>query len=107
MGPQPTTAPGLVQGDPAFDPRCDFNADGGVDVADLLTSITHNIVGDAPGPYFQRKVAYDNLPVEAVAELKPLVEKKAQALLEELDVWLAARDRARNDSLTATNPPRG
>jgi hypothetical protein len=65
----------------------------GIDVADLLTSITHNIVGDAPGPYFQRKVAYDNLPVEAVAELKPLVEKKAQALLEELDVWLAARDR--------------
>jgi hypothetical protein len=68
----------------------------GTDVADLLTTITHNIARDVPEPYFQRKVVYDNLPVEAMTELKPLVNQRAQELLEEFDRWLAARDRDAN-----------
>jgi hypothetical protein len=77
----------------------------GVDVADLLTTITHNIAGDGK-PFFQRKVAYDNLPVEAVAEVKPLVNKKAQELLEDLDRWLAARDRDINPKVTGSGRQR-
>jgi hypothetical protein len=71
----------------------------GTDVADLLTTITHNIARDVPEPYFQRKVVYDNLPVEAMTELKPLVNQKAQELLEEFDRWLAARDRDANSDV--------
>ncbi|MGH8503938.1 MAG: DUF6502 family protein [Gammaproteobacteria bacterium] len=78
----------------------------GIDVADLLTTITHNIVGDAAEPFFQRKVAYDNLPVEAVAEFKVLVNKKAQELLEELDRWLAVRDRDVNPEIKGSGRQR-
>lgn len=68
----------------------------GTDVADLLNSITHNIQRETEPPYFQRKVAYDNLPAEAIVELKPMVDERGQALLEEFDRWLAARDRDTN-----------
>jgi hypothetical protein len=78
----------------------------GIDVADLLTTITHNIVADASEPFFQRKVAYDNLPIEAVAGLKPLVHKKAQELLEEFDRWLAARDRDVNPTIKGSGRQR-
>lgn len=65
----------------------------GTDVADLLYSITHNIQHPDAPPYFQRKVSYDNLPATALEELKPLVDKHAQALLEDFDRFLADRDR--------------
>ncbi len=78
----------------------------GIDVADLLTTITHNIVGGVPEPFFQRKVAYDNLPVEALAELKSLVNKRAQELLEEFDRWLATRDRDVNPAAAGSGRQR-
>jgi hypothetical protein len=78
----------------------------GTDVADLLITITHNIADNASEPFFQRKVAYDNLPVDAVAELKPLVNQKAQELLEEFDRWLAARDRDVNPKVTGSGRQR-
>lgn len=64
----------------------------GSDVADLIATIDHNIRA-APGEaFFQRKVAYDNL-TEDGGELRKLAAEKAQRLLEELDVEMAARDR--------------
>ncbi|MDQ3796907.1 MAG: DUF6502 family protein [Pseudomonadota bacterium] len=78
----------------------------GTDVADLLTTITHNIADHASEPFFQRKVAYDNLPIEALAELKPLVNQRAQELLEEFDRWLAARDRDINPEVKGSGRQR-
>jgi hypothetical protein len=78
----------------------------GIDVADLLTTITHNIADDTSQPFFQRKVAYDNLTAEVVAAFKPLVDKKAQELLEEFDSWLAARDRDVNPAVQGTGRQR-
>jgi hypothetical protein len=78
----------------------------GIDVADLLATITHNITKGNSAPFFQRKVAYDNLPVEALAEIKPLVNQKAQELLEELDRWLAVRDRDVNPAVSGTGRQR-
>src|SRR3569832_1145046 len=54
----------------------------GSDVALLIGTIEHNLTPDQREPYFQRKVAYDNLPVEALAPLRAMTEEKAQALLE-------------------------
>jgi len=78
----------------------------GIDVADLLTTITHNITTGAADPRFQRKVAYDNLPAEAVGEFKVIVNRKAQELLEEFDRWLAARDRDVNPQLEGSGRQR-
>ena len=65
----------------------------GTDVADLVASIEHNLdrEGDAP-PFFQRKVAYDNLPAAFLPELQEIVRARGQELLEELDERMSEHD---------------
>jgi hypothetical protein len=65
----------------------------GTDVADLIAAIDHNISDTAAEPFFQRKVAYDALPVEFLPELRDLVRTEAQRLLEQLDAEMAQHDR--------------
>lgn len=65
----------------------------GTDVRHLIKTIEHNLQPDPIGPFFQRKVAYDNLPDEVLPEFRQLSVKRAQTLLEKLDRWLAQRDR--------------
>jgi hypothetical protein len=65
----------------------------GTDVQHLISTINHNLEPDSVGPLFQRKVAYDNLPDDVLPKFRMLSAKKAQALLENLDRWLAQRDR--------------
>ena len=65
----------------------------GTDVAHLISTIDHNLKSDPIGPFFQRKVAYDNLPDEVLPVFRKHSAKRAQAFLESLDRWLAQRDR--------------
>jgi uncharacterized protein DUF6502 len=65
----------------------------GADVADLITTIDHNLQHDGAAPRFQRKVMYDNLPEEAVSAFRSLSAQQAQALLENMDHWLSRHDR--------------
>jgi hypothetical protein len=65
----------------------------GTDVADLTATIDHNLEHGSADPFFQRKVMYDNVPVEALREFRALSSTQAQALLERLDKWLAQHDR--------------
>lgn len=69
----------------------------GADVADLVSSIEHNLDPEATPAFFQRKVAYDNLPPEYLPALRALLAKKGQGLLEELDADMAAHDRDLRD----------
>jgi hypothetical protein len=64
----------------------------GVDTADLIATIDHNIqkTGDL---FFQRKVCYDNLPSETLPAFRGIAADRAQELLEHLDRWLSERDR--------------
>jgi hypothetical protein len=64
----------------------------GTDTADLIATIAHNLNRQA-APRFQRKVMYDNVPVEAVQEFQRLSANRAQAFLEHIDRWLSKRDR--------------
>lgn len=48
----------------------------GTDVADLISAIEHNLESKAEEPFFQRKVAYDNLPAEYLSELRASLEAK-------------------------------
>jgi len=74
----------------------------GTDVGYLISTIDHNLKYDSIGPHFQRKVAYDNLPDEVLPKYRKLSAKKAQALLESLDQWLAQRDRDINPAVRGT-----
>ncbi len=64
----------------------------GTDVKDLVSTIDHNICNDG-NRFFQRKVDYDNLPEEALQPLREMTVARGQALLEEMDEWIAKRDR--------------
>lgn len=65
----------------------------GTDVADLIATIEHNLEPDAGAPFFQRKVAYDNLPADYLPRLRALLAEHGQALLERLDADMARHDR--------------
>jgi len=65
----------------------------GTDVAHLISSIRHNLMPDERGPFYQRKVMYDNLPDDVLAALRQLSAESAQKLLEKLDNWLSDHDR--------------
>jgi hypothetical protein len=74
----------------------------GSDVADLICTIDHNLQSGATDPFFQRKVMYDNLPVEAIPELRRLSAEHGQMLLENLNHWLSRHDRDENPSVAGT-----
>ncbi len=65
----------------------------GTDVADLVAAIEHNLDPDSQEPFFQRKVAYDNLPAAYLPALRALLSEKGQRLLEELNDDMAGHDR--------------
>ncbi|MGB7629693.1 MAG: DUF6502 family protein, partial [Candidatus Deferrimicrobium sp.] len=73
----------------------------GRDTSDLVSTIDHNIT-HPEAPFFQRKVNYDNLPSEALPELKKLAGEQSQALLERLDRWMSERDRDVNPQVYGT-----
>ncbi len=74
----------------------------GTDVAHLIDTIGHNLEASPPNARLQRKVAYNNLPVEALPGFKSLAEEQSQALLEALDQHLAEQDRDSNPQSQGT-----
>ena len=69
----------------------------GTDVAELITTIDHNLTAGADDLLFQRKVAYDNIDPAALPKLKKLTFTKAQALLEQLDRQYASNELGKED----------
>jgi hypothetical protein len=65
----------------------------GTDTADLISTIDHNVYVAPKKPRFQRKVMYDNIPIEAAQEFRAIAAARGQELLESLDRWLSNRDR--------------
>jgi hypothetical protein len=70
----------------------------GADVSYLINTIDHNLQ-EGRAPRFQRKVMYDNLPLEAMQEFRQLAERHSQELIELLDAWLARHDRDANPAV--------
>lgn len=74
----------------------------GSDTADLIATIDHNLYEKSAKPRIQRKVMYDNVPVEAAREFQILAAAQSQELLEALDRWLSHRDRDVNPASKGT-----
>jgi hypothetical protein len=64
----------------------------GNDVAGLVDTIDHNLQHGATDPRFQRKVSYRSIATKHLPAFRKLSAARAQAVLEELDRWLAERD---------------
>jgi hypothetical protein len=71
----------------------------GQDVCDLVSTIDHNLYGDPSRPRIQRKVMYDNVPLEAALAFQAVAQARAQEMLEALDRWLSHRDRDVNPTV--------
>ena len=65
----------------------------GTDVADLINSIANNLDPESKTSFYQRKVAYDNLPAEYLPQLQELLSRAGQKLLEELNADMSRHDR--------------
>ncbi len=79
----------------------------GTDVAALISTIENNLIAqDRAALRFQRKVSYDNLPVEAIPVFKQMVDKDALDLLIKFNGWLATQDRDSNPQVSGTGKMR-
>lgn len=64
----------------------------GNDVAELLTTIDHNLTHQAGSRVFQRKVSTDGVDAGVLEEFRNLCNTHSQQLLEHYDQWLAERE---------------
>jgi len=74
----------------------------GTDVADQINTINHNLICAADQQWFQRKVSYDNIPIELLEALHKKATKKAQAALISINHDLAKGDRDQNPKVKGT-----
>jgi hypothetical protein len=74
----------------------------GTDTADLISTIDHNVYLKPTKPRFQRKVMYNNVPIEAAKQFRVLAAAEGQKLLEKLDRWLSHQDRDVNPASKGT-----
>ncbi len=68
----------------------------GTDTRDLIQTIDHNLKHPPEEALFQRKVMYDNVPLEHAKDFRRLSARLGQGVLEQLDAWLAERDKDTN-----------
>lgn len=78
----------------------------GTDVSDLINTIDHNLDQNSSPKWYQRKVAYDNIPEETALTFQVQSAEQAQKLLEDFDRFLAAQDRDLNPHRTGTGRKR-
>ena len=74
----------------------------GKDVVDLVETIDHNLRATGEDTRLQLKVEYDNLPAEAIPALRALASERGRKLLEEMNAWLAEKDRDSNPQSEGT-----
>jgi hypothetical protein len=74
----------------------------GVEAADLIRTIDHNLTCAPDEAYFQRRVSYNNIPREMLPALTKQLSRKAQSCLESMDRVLAAADRDSSPGVKGT-----
>jgi hypothetical protein len=74
----------------------------GEDTSDLISTIGHNLTASPHEARFQRKVFYDNLPVESLPEIRALTREKAERILDELAREMSRHDRDVNPAVDGT-----
>jgi hypothetical protein len=74
----------------------------GDDVADLIATIGHNLTAKAPNTMFQRKVFYDNVPLEHLEAVRAVARKRGEAAIDALVNEMALHDRDANPKVEGT-----
>ncbi|VAX34585.1 hypothetical protein MNBD_NITROSPIRAE03-819 [hydrothermal vent metagenome] len=74
----------------------------GRDVSELISTIHHNIASAPEDAFFQRKVSYDNIPVEVYPEVRSRISDMAAEFVESMDRVISQYDRDMNPSVQGT-----
>lgn len=74
----------------------------GTDVELLINTIDHNFRTEGDERFYQRKVSYNNLPLEATTAFRALVREDAQQLLLRFNQWLYEHDRDSHPEVQGT-----
>lgn len=74
----------------------------GDDVADLIATIGHNLEAKPSEAMFQRKVFYDNVPLENLEAMRALARRRGEATVDTLVREMAAHDRDANPKVDGT-----
>lgn len=75
----------------------------GTDVAALTDTVNHNLSHPAEKSLLHVKVAYNNLPAEALPVLRKVSSEEAMNALKQLNRWFAAQDRDSNPEVIGTD----
>jgi len=61
----------------------------GTAAADLMATMDHNIAKLPPGPYIQRTVSYQHIPLERLTEIRQRSAQEGQEFLLQVNRWLS------------------
>ena len=71
----------------------------GTDTGEFIATVRHNLESDPSDAFLQRKVSYDNIPEEAIPELRQLLYVKGASFIESLDKIISKYDKDLNPSV--------
>jgi len=74
----------------------------GTAAADLMTTMDHNIAKLPPGPYIQRTVSYERVPLEHLADIRRRGAREGQEFLLRVNQWLSEYEQ---QPTTEASPP--
>lgn len=74
----------------------------GDDVADLIATIGHNLQAKPSETMFQRKVFYDNVPLEHLESVRAVARRRGEAAIDQLVHDMGAHDRDANPKVEGT-----
>lgn len=64
----------------------------GTDTQQLIETINHNITAKPEDLHFQRKASNHKVPVSSISKIKQFTQRKGQAFLEEVDLYLSQHE---------------
>lgn len=65
----------------------------GTAASDLLTTMDHNIAGEAPGPFLQRTVSYSHISPTDLDTIRQRCRQEGEALLIKVNEWMSEFER--------------
>jgi hypothetical protein len=71
----------------------------GTDTNELISTIDHNITRDPEDAFFQRKVSYDNIPKDALQEVRDKIAKLGADFIDSVNTVISMYDRDINPSV--------
>jgi len=68
----------------------------GTAAADLLKTMDHNIGREAPGPFLQRTVSYNNISEQDLEVIRQRCREEGEALLLQINEWLSDFEKVKS-----------